>query len=139
MKFYYLEPEVAGLLGERTVFDQTKTPPEVRRLHYEFDTWLGDDLLGSLGGYIGTVRLQHLLEKHDATGLQYQDVEVTVSSTFNDLFPTRRLPHFVWFKVVGEACKHDFGVASDGRLVVSERALHIMKSANLNHCAIAQL
>ena len=37
MSYYYLEPEIAGGLGECTVMDRSVRPPVVKRLHYELD------------------------------------------------------------------------------------------------------
>lgn len=45
MKFYSLEPEVAGSLGPGTVMDTAVHPPRVHKLHYESDGWSGDDIL----------------------------------------------------------------------------------------------
>ena len=40
--FHVVEPEVAGALGDRTEMDSSIHPPIVKRLHYEFQGWLGD-------------------------------------------------------------------------------------------------
>ncbi|GGJ53754.1 hypothetical protein ALP32_02980 [Pseudomonas avellanae] len=45
MNYYHIEPEVAGSLGEQTVIDTESWPPKVSRLEYQFDGWLGDELL----------------------------------------------------------------------------------------------
>jgi hypothetical protein len=45
MKYFYVEPEVAGGLGERTVMDRSTHPPVVKRLHYQLEGWLGDAIL----------------------------------------------------------------------------------------------
>lgn len=42
-----IEPEVAGSLGKETELDSSVFPPHVKKLHYEFDGWLGDDILES--------------------------------------------------------------------------------------------
>ncbi len=47
MKYYQLEPEVAGGFGEQSVIDRSSGKMVVRKLHYEFDGWLGDVLLES--------------------------------------------------------------------------------------------
>ena len=52
MTYYHLEPEVAGGIGERTVLDRSGPRLRATSLHYEFDGWLGDDLLaGQVRGY----------------------------------------------------------------------------------------
>ena len=43
--FFILAPEVAAQMGERTDLDTTVHPAMVRRLHLQFNGWLGDDLL----------------------------------------------------------------------------------------------
>ena len=43
--FYVLEPEVAGDLGAGSILDYSTQPPTVLKLQYEFNVWLGDDLL----------------------------------------------------------------------------------------------
>lgn len=45
MKYFYIEPEVAGGLGRNTVMNRAVHPPVVSKLHYHFDGWLGDVLL----------------------------------------------------------------------------------------------
>lgn len=42
VKYFYLEPEVSGGLGDDAIMDTGVHPPVVTRLHYEFDGWLGD-------------------------------------------------------------------------------------------------
>ena len=45
--YYILEPEVAGGFGENVVYDPATR--HVEHLHYQFDGWLGDDLLDRFG------------------------------------------------------------------------------------------
>ena len=51
MKYYMIEPEVAGEIGENTIYDNydeiinQKKKPIISHLHYIFDGWLGDELL----------------------------------------------------------------------------------------------
>src|SRR5262245_11876854 len=45
MKYFLLDPEVAGHFGKNCVVDLSKRPPIVTGFHNEFDGWLGDDLL----------------------------------------------------------------------------------------------
>lgn len=59
--FRYIEPEVAGGLGEETQMDSTVHPPLVKKLHLEFEGWLGDDILETFG--VGS-----LIEPHHQVG-----------------------------------------------------------------------
>ncbi|HWX43221.1 MAG TPA: hypothetical protein VN345_18890 [Blastocatellia bacterium] len=139
MKYFYLEPEVAGGFGEGSVLDTSVHPPRVARLHYEFYGWLGGDLLTSFPSYIVTDRLKDKLQKSDATGYELDRVEVTKSEFFKDMYPKAPpLPRFHWLKITGQAGLDDFGMATNHRLVVSERILRLLQSLNLSDSDIRE-
>ena len=83
MKYFYIEPEVAGGWGKNTVFDRTPgRPTVVHKLHYEFDGWLGDELLESTPCFIVSERMAREMKKMHLTGVNFDDVEVTTSEHF---------------------------------------------------------
>ncbi len=135
MKYYILEPEVAGGIGPHTVMDRRTHPPVVSTLHYEFDGWLGDELLETFPCFIGTERIRDMIRENHFTGVEFASVEITKSDTFTELYPDRSLPNFVWLKVTGTAGTDDFGLEKKNRLVVSERALLAL---DLKHCDVAE-
>jgi len=133
--FHSLEPEVAGGFGQNTILDNSTHPPIVRRLHYELDGWLGDDLLESFPCYIITDRLRTLIEEVGATGYAFDSVEVTTSEQFRQLYPDRQIPRFWWLKVTGKAGVDDFGMSSEDCLVVSDRMFTaMMDNCQLDNC-----
>lgn len=134
--YYAVEPEVAGGWGESTVF--TTVPGKgvvVQRLHYKFDGWLGDELLESSPCFIVSQRMADEIERAGLTGVQFDLVEVTVSEQFKQLYPDRGLPKFLWLKVEGSPGRDDFGITSGLKLVVSERALDVLKRVGFSHAA----
>ncbi len=136
--YYVVEPEVAGGWGENTIF--TRTPGQgtvVHKLHYEFDGWLGDELLESAPCFIVTERMAHEIQKAGLTGVSFDKVEVTVSPEFKQLYPDRQLPTFVWLKIEGTPGRDDFGVTSDLMLVVSESALEVLNRVGIANAAVA--
>jgi len=137
MKFYRLEPEVAGGLEPDTLMDRSVSPPQVKRLNYEFDGWSGDGLLESFPCFIVTESLANEIRHLHPTGIELANVEISKSSQFEELYPAQSLPKFMWLKVSGTPGKDDFGISGDYRLVVSEQALNILKSFGLSHCDIA--
>jgi hypothetical protein len=138
MSFYRLEPEVAGGWGTNTVFTRIPGKPVVvHKLHYHFDGWLGDELLASSLCYIVTQRLADEIQDAQLTGVGVADVEVTTSEQFRELYPERELPRFLWLKVVGKVGKDDFGLDEQHRLVVSERALQVLKGTSLDNCDVS--
>jgi hypothetical protein len=130
-----LEPEVAGGWGTGTVADVSVHPPVVSRLHYEFQGWLGDDLLESFPCFIVSKRLAAKLQRSTLTGFTLDTLTVSTSPEFEDLYPATRLPEFRWLKVVGCAGQHDFGIGADHRLVVSAAALALLEGLSLRHAS----
>jgi hypothetical protein len=136
MKYFYVEPEVAGELGDRTVLDSTVHPPRVDKLQYKFVGWLGDSLLESFPCVIATQDAADALAKFGITGVQFADLEVTVSDEFHALYPERELPTFRWLQVDGIAGKDDFGIASDYRLVVSGKGIDLLQPYGIGNALI---
>ncbi len=135
-QYYRLSPEVAGGLGEDTIMDRTHVPPIVSRLHYVFDGWLGDDIVESYPCFIVTGAVAERLQQSNANGFTLREVEVSTSDEFKDQSVSRDLPIFRWLDVTGIPGKDDFGLDTDGRLVVSDRVLTILREEHLEHCLL---
>jgi hypothetical protein len=136
MNYFYVEPEVAGGLGERTVLDRSVHPPIVNRLHYELEGWLGDAILESFPAFVVTEEAKASLLRIGATGGFFDNAEVTVTHQFEELYPGLKLPSFVWLKPEGKAGQDDIGAAADGRLVLSQRALDTLSSLGISNALV---
>jgi hypothetical protein len=136
MPYYALEPEVAGHLGDHAIVDRSVHPPLVKRVHYEFDGWLGDDLLEAFPCFIVTRALGQRLAAAGLTGFTLDDAEVSMSDLFEEVHPDRELPGFAWLKVLGRPGTDDLGLSLDHRLVLSQRALDVLKPFKVEHCDI---
>ena len=136
MKYFCIQPEVAGGLGENTVMDRRAHPPIVSKLHYKFDGWGGDVLLRSFPCLIVTEGAKRKLQLAGLTGIRFDRVEVTTSEFFQDRYPNLQLPKFVWLQVVGKPGQDDFGFVQNARLVVSERALEVLKGLGVSNALI---
>ena len=135
--YHIIEPEVAGGWGESTEFTRTPGQPVVvHKLHYQFDGWLGDELLESTPCYIATERLAAEIGRAKLTGVSFDQVETSKSDQFDALYPGRELPKFVWLKVEGTPGRDDFGVTPDLRLVVSEKALAMLVDVGISHALV---
>ena len=83
MKYYMIEPEVAGEIGENTIYDNydeiinQKKKPIISHLHYIFDGWLGDELLEVTPCFLISERLKKEIENHGFSGCRFADVEVS--------------------------------------------------------------
>ncbi len=138
MNYFVLEPEIAGGWGKRTVADTSVFPPAVASLHYRFDGWLGDELLEAFPCFLVTERLATRLRRSGLSGFRLQSVEVSTSEQFDELYPDRELPAFEWLQPVGRAGLDDFGLTDSHRLVVSGRALAILRKFRLRECLVTE-
>lgn len=136
MKYYHIEPEVAGGFGAHTVIDRSSGKMVVRKLHYQFDGWLGDEILESTPCFIVSERLAREIDGAKLTGIKFDEVEVTTSDQFKELYPNRQIPKFVWLKIEGQAERDDFGMAPGLRLVVSERANEVLKRCGASNALV---
>lgn len=134
-----IEPEVAGSLGKETELNNEVFPPHVKKLHYEFDGWLGDDILESFPCYIVTDSLRKDLENNKFTGISFHEVTISKSETFSELYPERELPEFYWLKITGEVYKDDFFTTEENMLAISERAYFVLQKHNINNADIEDL
>lgn len=136
--YYRIEPEVAGGFGERTELDAASHPPRVTRLHYQFDGWLGDDIVTNFPCYLVTDRVREAFSGLGVTGCRFADVEVTTSEQFRQLFPDTILPRFSWLLVDGVAGVDDIGMSGPPhhQAVVSQRVLACLRSFTLNQCDV---
>jgi hypothetical protein len=136
MEYYLIEPEVAGGIGEHSVIDRSSGKMVVRKLHYYFDGWDGDVLLESCPCFLVTEEAQRRLQSIGATGIKFDKVEVTTSGFFQDSYPNRQLPKFVWLQIDGKPGQDDFGIAHDLRLVISERALLALRELGISNALL---
>lgn len=136
MKYYSIEPEVAGGWGKNTIFERIPGRGTfVHRLHYEFHGWLGDELLESSACFIVTERMANEIKSAKLTGAQFDEVEITTSEEFRDFNPNCSLPKFVWMRAVGEMGKDDIVLSPELQLLVSDRALDLLKRVGVSHAA----
>lgn len=134
-----IEPEVAGGLGEKTDIDNTFFPPVVKYLHYEFEGWMGNDILESFPCYIVTEQLRKGIETEMLTGITFDTVLVSKSDTFLELYPDKELPNFFWAKINGEFSKDDFFITEKNTLAISDKAYSLLKNYSIDQADIEDL
>jgi hypothetical protein len=127
MKYFNLEAEVAGGFGPHSVTHEAPGELIVHRLHFIFDGWLGDEIVESTPCYLVTEDLANTISARGLTGASFDQAEIGCSDIFKELYPGKSLPAFVWMKVCGTKMADDFFFAGYGRLVVSERALEVIR------------
>ncbi|MET8154203.1 hypothetical protein ACIBSW_18860 [Actinoplanes sp. NPDC049668] len=128
MQYYIVRPEVPGGLGENTVMDYSGDQPRVTHLAYEFEGWLGDELITSHPAFAATTALADRFQQAGLTGFHTRAMEVTTSEDFDEMYPGRELPPFTELVIDGQAGVDDFAVDKSNELVLSQRALDILNT-----------
>lgn len=155
MILYFLEPEVSGGHGEHTIYGTEEDVAKegisgkIRFLHYEFEGWLGDDLLESTPAFIVSRNLEDELKKSEFKDYKLEKCLITVSDVFMELYPNKKLPSFTRFiplgtvEVEGEHFNnwsgHHFCLSSKGEFVVTKKALDFLKKFSIKYCDITSL
>ncbi|WP_143195322.1 hypothetical protein [Archangium sp. Cb G35] len=111
-------------------------PPAVSHFHHRFEGWLGDELLEVFPCFLVSSLLAKALEEAGLTGFNLDDVEVSTSPEFQELYPGRTLPEFRWLKITGEDRDADFRLTPDFRLEVSSRTLEVLRKFKMAHAMI---
>lgn len=143
MKYYLLNPEVAGELGENSeiIYENGKIK-EVVHLEYNFIGWLGDELLSTHPCHIVTKKLQNDIVKSGLTGVKFKEMEVSFSEEFYDICEYADIPEFiqmvcnVTYEDNVDDLREDFYCNKYRELIVSERALEVLKIHNIKYCSI---
>lgn len=136
MSFYLLRPEVAGGWGPNTKAHRQTHPPVVTHLHYEFEGWLGDDLLTTFPEFLVTEGLAQSLEQSALTGFRLGAVETSAGGMWEQMYEGRPLPECRWLKVTAAAGQADFGKTALADLVVSQAGLDLLSSFSLKYCEV---
>ena len=130
--YYLVNPEVAGGLGPETVMDRAVHPPRVTRLHYEVIDWLGDCIVQTFPCFLVVRATAGRFEDLAFTGFHLAEAIVSEASEFRDINPDGVLPDLVWLVVGGTAGIDDFAITDRAQLVVSERALDVLRADTLS-------
>jgi len=137
MKYYDLYPEVAGSIHKDVLIDVTIRPIVINAMHYEFDGWLGDDLLTASGYFIVSEALSDALEAAQLSGFELYNCQVSKTGQFEELYPNRSLPVFRWLLIKGQYAIDDFWFSTETMMLnVSERALQVLQQFKIDNCDI---
>lgn len=139
MEYFYIDPIIAGEMGQGTVMDRSVHPPAVSRLVYEVDGWFGDVVIATFPCYLVTEEAKRALLDIGFSGATFADVTITISDNFREVYSDVKLPPFVWLKVIGRAGRDDFGIGRNFRLVISERVLDVLDELGIPNADIKPL
>lgn len=123
--YHRIEAEVAGGLGPGIDYVRKRDPRLVGPLHYEFQGWLGDDIVTTSGFWLVTGELADALRASSLTGFELDEVVVTKEAQF-DMFPSPRPFPEHWERLIPVGDREtddDFVLEDRVDLLVSDAAL----------------
>ena len=122
------------------MLDSSTNPPVVSRLHYDFVSWLGDDIIASFPCSIVTEPLAKAIVDEGLTGAEIDEVTITKNPHFERFFSDTAalLPEWKWLRPTGQPHESDFWQDDQGILIVSERALKLLRKFSLENCRIGK-
>ena len=146
MKYYRLDPEVAGGLGEGSeLLYENGRLKEVVFLEYECTGWLGDELLTTHPCFIVTESLQSDIVNAGLRGMRFERMNMTFSDEWEERGGHVQMPAFVrlccdgFYEDHAEAPDKDFYLGKYHELIVSERALRVLQKHQIAHCGVESL
>ncbi|MGV9408585.1 hypothetical protein ACWDOP_01620 [Nocardia sp. NPDC003693] len=126
MLFYPVEPECpAGFGGVQ--WDKSFDPPRQISAHLVFEVPLQSDLMTSYGAaFAVTEPLAVDLAGTELTGFEFGPATGEVGRKGFYEIPEFEIPPLRGLIVTGRACADDFGLAGEGQLILSERAVDFL-------------
>jgi hypothetical protein len=107
----------------------------VNRLHVIFDTWEGDDLVECFPIFLVTERLAEAIDTGGLVGATWARAD-TEKSDQALMFFTWRLPDWRWLQL-GDDQSADLWLDASAGLHVSDRALDLLRTFNVDHADIS--
>lgn len=147
MKYFVLEPEVAGGIGKKSkiLYENSKIK-EVLFLDYEFEGWLGDDILTTHLCFIISEFLCDIIKISDLKGYQLQKIGISFLDFFLEVYNKKILPNFIRLLPFAindisliDKMSLDFYLYKNTTLIVSEKALNTLKKLNLSNANILNI
>lgn len=143
MNYYVIEPEVAGEIGDNTVYENNKASignneiPQICHLHFVFSGWMGDEILESTPCFLVSEKMKSKIIKNKLSGCVFQEIEMSYSDEFIELYPNRKIPNFYRLIPVNtlyveknryhiQKDMSDFMISQKYYLILSEKAKDII-------------
>jgi hypothetical protein len=127
-KYYIIGLPVYGRFGSRTVWDRSGTIPVVLKMDYIFDFEPKSELFATFPIFVASALFVEACVFSKLTGFAVEPLRCGISKEFSRLYGHNVTPsNYFWFKIIGVCQKDDFGVNLESRLVVSEKALNLIK------------
>ena len=134
--YFLLRPSVYGQMGIKTEWDRTVSPPQVSSLHFVLDCDPLDDLHKSSPCFLVSRTLAERIAKDGFTGATIEGVLAEYDKQYLEREPDAVKPDLRLLRPTGKAGSADFGLNEERQLVVSERAMSLLKQFRISNCRV---
>ena len=137
--YYFIKPQSASQLGNKTVYDKSVVPWGIEKLHVIFDVWSNDDILKNSPCYFISKKLHNGILDSELSGIEIgEQIQIDKSDTFQSLYPNKKIGEFYLVHITGSPMVSDFGILSPNKLIISEKALKLLNGYIMNDCEIVR-
>lgn len=132
--FFYLHTWSMTGFDDQTI-NENKDTQTVENIGIMIDFWPADDLFSIAPLFFVTERLRSILKSKKFPELEFKKItRIVRGSNFVANFPDAELPDWYWeIKINGNIGVDDFSVWQNSFLIVSERALHLLRDNHVTH------
>jgi hypothetical protein len=148
MIYFRIEPEVAGGIGKNSKISyEDGKIREVIYLDYEFQGWLGDDILTTHPCFLVSKPLSEAIKNNLLCGYKFENISISISEEFKELHTNCIIPDFVRIipnnsvddTTLFNVLENDFYFYKKRYLIVSEAALQVIKQFNVANSIIYEI
>jgi len=149
LQFFSLKAEVAGELGDKSVItDIAARPPVIEKLDFQLQWWRNSAICERILIFVVTTAASQDLTKNGLTGFELRPCTVSKTDEYyyyqreNDPTRAEKLPSLEWLHITGKPFVDDFGLRLGANikqgLIVSERALAVLRAHNLDFAEVSE-
>lgn len=138
MKYFLLKPDVPGYLvnPKGTLANYSN----ISSVHYVLECFPTDDIFKCRRIYIVKEDLAYALARSEMTGFELKSCVVSKGDQFEISSPGyKELPELLWLYIDGVAGSDDFGISDNLKLIISERALELLKGFVIENADITRI
>jgi len=102
---------------------------------------MGDDIVESFPTFVVTAALAEAIVSSGLSGVELDDVIVTMDPQFVELFPdaASSLPAWRWLRLDGQPHKSDFWQDESAHLMLSADALDVLRRFRIGNAELSEL
>ena len=136
MNYFRLKPERPSNIWQYSTVDDRG---EIQKMVFAYDFWSNEPIFRDIRYFFVRRSVATALQEAGLTGFQCVEVPTIKSKQYDSSDHRDRDPEPVgWLQVTGRMAMDDFGLQGKAKLVVSERALGVLRNHGLVRCEVIE-